>query len=133
MADGFDKPSDYGFSVEARALIEAFRTEIAALRASLQAGFEPAMAYDKKTGPMVVALDMRGNKGRLQVELWVKSTGPAVFIMEGSRNGSDWRQVDAITLDAAGETHQGYMNAYPVIRVSTDAPGENEIEIVAAR
>ncbi|MEK7777793.1 MAG: hypothetical protein AAB303_04125 [Chloroflexota bacterium] len=122
-----------GFSVEAQALVEAFRSEVSALRASIQAGFEPTTAYDKKTGPLVVALDLRGAKGRLQMELWVKSSGPAVFMMEGSRNGQDWHQVDAIALDAAGERHQGYMNAYPVIRVSTDAPGENEIEIVAAR
>lgn len=125
-----------GFTIEAKALLEVLQAQQTQLRATVQAltlGFEPNTAQGKGTGPLSMALDLRGPKGRLQLEVWVKSSGPATFTVEGSADGDNWRLVDTITLVAAGESHQGYMNAYPVVRVSTTAPGENEIEIVAAR
>lgn len=122
------------FSIEVQALLDTFKSQQAALTAAVLGAFEPCTAYDKKTGPLTVPLDLRGGRGKLQLEVWVKSSGPAVFNLEGSRNGVDWRLMDTLSLDGAGgEIHGGYMNAYPVVRVSTTAAGDNEIEIVAAR
>lgn len=122
-----------GFSVEAQAILAVFQAQMQSLTATIQAAYEPAVAHDRKTGPLEVAIDLRGARGRLQVEVWVKSSGAAAFIVEGSADGENFRQTDTIELPAAGDAHAGYMNAYPVLRVSTTAPGDNEIEIVAAR
>jgi hypothetical protein len=67
--------------------------------------------------------------------VWVKSNGPADFVVAGSRNGVDFRTLHTLSITDPGgsELHEGFMNAYPVIRVSTDAANDNEIEIVAAK
>ena len=127
-------------SVDALAIIRALQAQQETLRAGLKAvadavkeGSEPSVAYNKGTGPLTVALDLRAGKGRIQLEVWVRSSGDASFLVEGSRNGTDFRLLDTLSIVGAGEQHQGYMNAYPVIRVTTTATGDNEIEIVAAR
>lgn len=120
-------------NIETRALFEDFRAELTALRASIQAAFKPVTARDNKTGPIQVVLDLRESSGRIHVEVWVKSSLAADFFVEGSSNGVDFRQMDVISLVGGGESHRGYLNAYPVLRVSTTSTGDNEIEIVAAR
>ncbi len=83
---------------------------------------------------LVTALDLRGLGGRMTVEVWVKSSDAADFFVEGSANGQDFRKLYTLSVPGGGgENHEGFMNAYPVIRVRTEAANNNEIEIVAAR
>ena len=83
---------------------------------------------------LAVAIDLRGFRGRVTVEIWVKSSGGADFLIEGSADGESFRQLYTLSVAAGGgENHDGYMNAYPVLRVRTEAANDNEIEIVAAR
>jgi len=87
-----------------------------------------------KTAPLAVALDLRGFRGRAMVEVWVKSSEAADFLIEGSADGRSFRHLYTLSVPpGGGENHDGYMNAYPVIRVRTEAANDNEIEIVAAR
>ena len=87
-----------------------------------------------KAAPLKVALDLRGFGGRITLEVWVKSSDAADFLVEGSANGRDFRHLYTLSVPAGGgEKHDGYANAYPVIRVRTEAANDNEIEIVAAR
>ena len=68
------------------------------------------------------------------VEVWVKSSGEASFLIEGSADGKSFRHLYTLSVvPGGGENHDGYMNAYPVLRVRTEAANDNEIEIVAAR
>lgn len=105
------------------------------LAARLEAAFSPRVASNSSRGKLVVALNLSGLAGRTYVEVWVKSSGAASFIFQGSRDGREetFRPVDTIALAGAGERHEGYFNAYPVVRVYTEAAGDNEIEIVASR
>ena len=123
-------------SVEAQEIAVAFRRELESLVGILKEGAAPQYAYDKsEAAPLTVVLNLRGVAGRVTLEIWVKSSGPADFEVFASRNGVDWRHLHtlSITEAAGGERHEGFMNAYPVIRVSTDAANDNEIEIVAAK
>lgn len=97
--------------------------------------YTPHSAYDKsEQGPLEVTLDLSGLAGRSTVEIWVKSSGIADFLIEGSTDGLSFRRLGTLSVPAGGgEDHEGFMNAYPVIRVSTGAPNDNEIEIVATR
>lgn len=92
--------------------------------------FQPVYARDAAKGSVSVVLD---TEGRSKVEVWVKSSGQAEFIVAGSADGEKWRQTDRLVLAEAGELVQGYLNGYRWVRVSTDAPGDNEIEISACR
>jgi len=84
--------------------------------------------------PLAVAIDLRGFSGRVTVEVWVKSSASADFFIEGSADGENFRHLYTLSVAAGGgENHDGYMNAYPVLRVRTEAANDNEIEIVAAR
>jgi len=84
--------------------------------------------------PLTIALDLRGLGGRMTVEVWVKSSAAADFFVEGSANGQDFRKLYTLSVPGGGgENHEGFMNAYPVIRVRTEAAYNSEIEIVAAR
>lgn len=112
-------------------------TEVASavylLASRLEEAFTPRVATGKAAGLLVVALNMSGLGGRANVEVWVKSSGAADFLVEGSVDGVNWRLVDTITLTGAGERHEGYPNAYPYVRVRTDAANDNEIEICGSR
>jgi len=100
----------------------------------LRAMFQPISAYDSSVGaPLTVNLDTGPYGGRTIVEVWVKSSAAATFNVYGSRDGTNWRLVDTITLSEAGEEHRGYQNAYRYLRVSTSDANDNEIEIVASR
>ena len=117
-------------SADAASLI----AELRGLGRLLRECYEPRTAYGESTADkLVVALDLRGLRARANVEVWVKSSAAADFIVEGSRDGVSWRPVKTISLSGAGERHEGYQNAYPVIRVRTEASNDNEIEIVASR
>lgn len=132
-----------GLSLEARALVitlrgqqEALEKRLGDIEAVLRESSTPVSAYNKSKGtPLTVALNLRGIMGRMTLEVFVKSSGPAEFKVEGSANGTDFRFLDNISISDAGggERHEGYMNAYPVVRVKTDAIGDHEIELVAAR
>jgi len=68
------------------------------------------------------------------IEVWVKSSDAADFFIEGSADGKNFRHLYTLSVAAGGgENHDGYMNAYPVLRVRTEAANDSEIEIVAAR
>ena len=89
---------------------------------------------ESEAAPLVVALDLRGFRGRTMVEVWVKSSDEASFLIEGSADGKSFRHLYALpVVPGGGENHDGYMNAYPVLRVRTEAANDSEIEIVAAR
>jgi hypothetical protein len=104
------------------------------LRDNLRDMFSPLSNYGSSiAAPLTVVLDTGPYGGRTTVEVWVKSNGAANFNVYGSRNGTDWRAVDTISLTAAGEVARGYQNAYRYIRVNTTAANNNEIEIVASR
>ncbi len=108
---------------------------INSLRATLEAIYSPRSNYDKsQAAALLVALDLRGLGGRVTVEVWVKSSAAADFFVEGSADGTNFRQLYTLSVPAGGgENHEGFMNAYPVIRVRTEAANNNEIEVVAAR
>ena len=132
-----------GLSLEARALVltiqrqqEALEKRLGDIEAVLRESSTPVSAHNQSKGtPLAVALNLRGIMGRMTLEVFVKSSGPADFKVEGSANGVDFRFLDAISITDAGggERHEGYMNAYPVVRVKTDNIGDHEIEMVAAR
>jgi len=122
-------------SADAQLIVSAFERELKSLATVIKEGAMPQCAYDRsEAAPLTVVLNLRGLVGRTALEIWVKSSGPANFEVAGSRNGVDFRHLHtlSITSPAGGERHEGFMNAYPVIRVSTNAANNNEIEIVAA-
>jgi len=98
-------------------------------------GFSEAKSnYGSSTGAVLtVDLDTGVYGGRLYAEVWVKSSAAATFTVYGSRDNSNWREVDTIVLDEAGEASRGYDNAYRYIRVATTDANNNEAEIVASR
>ncbi len=108
---------------------------VQSLEAAVREAYAPRSNSGKSTAKaLVVALDLRGLGGRMTVEVWVKSSGAADFFVEGSANGQDFRNLYTLTVPGGGgEKHEGFMNAYPVIRVRTEAANDNEIEVVAAR
>lgn len=96
--------------------------------------YKPMRVYGSSiAAPLAVTLDTGEYGGRLNVEIWVKSSGTADFNVFGSHDGISWRLSDTITLSATGEEHRGYSNAYRYIKVETSAVGNHEIEIVASR
>ena len=108
---------------------------VKSLEDAVREAYSPRSNSGKSTAKaLVVALDLRGLGGRMTVEVWVKSSGAADFFVEGSANGQDFRKLYTLTVPGGGgENHEGFMNAYPVIRVRTEAANDNEIEVVAAR
>jgi hypothetical protein len=82
--------------------------------------------------PITVALDLR-DVGATTLEVTVRSDVPCTFLVEGSADGVNFAVKDRLVLDAPGEIHQGYANAYPVVRVRSDDAGNHEVEVVAAR
>ena len=114
---------------------QAIETRLKRLEEIQQEIYTPRINYGRsKAAPLKVALDLRGFGGRVTFEVWVKSSDAAEFLVEGSANGRDFRHLYTLKIPAGGgEAHEGYANAYPVIRVRTEAANDNEIEIVAAR
>jgi len=115
--------------------IRTLETSVKRLDEHIQEIYTPRSNSGKSQAKaLMTALDLRGLGGRMTVEVWVKSSGAADFFIEGSANGQDFRKLYTLSvLGGGGENHEGFMNAYPVIRVRTEAANDNEIEIVAAR
>lgn len=106
---------------------------VTSLESTVRVGQTPTTSKRRVTGAaLTAALDLRG-VGAVTLEVMVKSSVAATFYMEGSVNGTEWTVKDILALAAPGERHEGYMNAYPVVRVRTEDIGDHEIEIVAAR
>jgi len=70
---------------------------------------------------------------RSHVEVGVRSSSPGDFYVEGSHNNARWWPVDTLTVTADTDKHEGYLNAFPYIRVRTDLVADNEIVIVSSR
>ncbi len=86
--------------------------------------------------PLSVILELRDTGGYSLKDIWVTSTAPGDFIVYGSYNGVNWRQIDELTVPQnpnKPDRHKGLQNAYPFIKVSTDLVAVNEIEIVASQ
>jgi len=114
--------------------LSALTASVGAVREALEEAFSPVVVLRQSTGEELQAVaDLRGMKGRMALEVFVKSSDAATFTLEGSANGTDFRVLDTIVLAAAGEDHRGYVNAYPVIKVRTADANDNVIEIVASR
>jgi len=100
----------------------------------LEEAFRPRHNQSSGHGRLTVSLDLRGLAGRTVLEAWVKSSGSADFYLDGSTDGKNWRSIATLSLAAPGETHDGYINAYPVVRVWTNASSnDNEAELCASR
>lgn len=99
----------------------------------LEEAFRPRSNYGSAHGKLTVGLNLRGLAGRMTLECWVKSSGAADFYLEGSTDGKNWRPIATLSLSGAGETHDGYLNAYPVVRVWTAADNDNEAELCSSR
>lgn len=83
--------------------------------------------------PMTVELDTEGFGGYPLKDVWVRNGGTAEFIVYGSFDGENWRQIDELNTPqgARDNRHKGLQNAYRYIRVVVDSENESEIEIVA--
>ena len=93
-------------------------------------------AYGISVSPLTVDLDTAGHGGLALCEIWVKDAGPTTFTVYGSDDGTDgtWRWIAELAVPYRGKDnrHEGYLNAYRFIRVSTPSQTESEIEIIAA-
>lgn len=83
--------------------------------------------------PLVVELDTEGFGGYSLKDIWVRNDGEAEFIVYGSYDGDNWRQIDEINTPQGNRDnrHKGLQNAYRFTRVVVDSEVESEIEIVA--
>ena len=96
--------------------------------------YEPKVARQETTAKAVdLTLDTGALGGRTYLEIWISSSGPATFTVLASMDGYNWREIDTITLDAAGDTHKGYFNAARYIRVTGGEGLNNTVEIWASR
>ena len=69
---------------------------------------------------------------RRTVEVYVYCGGPCTIEVYGSIDGVEWRKVDSVDLDAAGEWHDGYLNGFPWVKVRVPTAGiDVVIEITA--
>lgn len=90
----------------------------------------PISLSDSSTGAALsVKLDV---KCRKFVEIFVKSSAAATFKIYGSMDDITYRECDEIELTGAGEIINGYWNAKKYIKVETEDPNNNEIEITAS-
>lgn len=89
----------------------------------------PVTTRGQSTGaPLTAALT--AFRGSVVAEVLVRSSGAAIFTLEASIDGITFRTFDTIVIPPGGGTHtRGYLNAYPVLRVSTLAANDNIIEI----
>ncbi len=115
--------------------IKSLEASVKRLDEHIQDVYTPRSASGKSQAKaLMVALDLRGLGGRMTVEVWVKSSAAADFFVEGSADGINFRRLYTLAVaGSGGENHEGFMNAYPVIRARTETPNDNEIEVVAAR
>jgi len=81
--------------------------------------------------PLGVSLD---TEGRTKIEVYVESTGPAVYALWGSNDEYAWRLLEEafLTLENGGRGHEGFDNAYRWVHVGTANLNDNFIEIVAS-
>ncbi len=82
--------------------------------------------------PLEVIIDTVGQGGCSLKDVWVKNT-EAEFIVYGSHDGENWRQIDELNTPHGerDNRHKGLQNAYDYIKVTVDSETESEIEIVA--
>ena len=83
--------------------------------------------------PLAVELDTGGFGGYPFKEIWIKNVGEAEFIVYGSFDSANWRQIDELNVPQGNRDnrHKGFSNAYRHIKVTVDSGNESEIEIVA--
>ena len=83
--------------------------------------------------PLVVEIGTEDFGGYAYKDIWVKNSGVAEFIVYGSHDGDNWRQIDELNTPQGEKDnrHKGIQNAYRHIRVVVDSENESEIEIVA--
>ena len=83
--------------------------------------------------PLTVELNTEGQGGFPFKDIWVKSEGEAEFMVYGSHDGFNWRQIDEIETPQGNKDnrHKGLQNAYHRLKVVVDSEFECEIEIVA--
>lgn len=88
----------------------------------------------EQANPLTVILALGDTGGYLVKDIWVKSAGTGDFIVYGSYDGVNWRQIDEISVPHSerDNRHKGLQNAYSFIKVSTELQAVNEIEIVAS-
>ena len=111
---------------------------------SLPAGTNNIGQVDVKTFPgvvsdygsstaagLTVSVDLGDNTKNRFVEVWVKSSAAADFLVEVSRDNTNWRLRDTVSLSAAGESMAQYETGYRYFQVRTTAANDNEIEISA--
>jgi len=96
--------------------------------------YAPKVARQEVKGRAVdLVLDTGRLGGRTFLEFWIESSGPAQFTVWASMDGENWREIDTISLSAAGSTHQGAFNAARYIRITGGAGNDNVVEIWASR
>ncbi len=88
-----------------------------------------------QANPLTVILALGDAGGYSLKGIWVKSPGTGDFIVYGSYDGINWRQLDelAVPQGERDNRYKGLQNAYPFIKVSTDLNEVNEIEIVSSQ
>lgn len=103
---------------------------------SLMNARRPIFARDASIGAgLAVILDLSGLNSRSLVAVFVRSSAAAIFTVEGSLTpgAAGFRVCDTIEFGAAGQDVVYYNNAFPYVRVRTESPNNNEIDISAAR
>ena len=93
----------------------------------------PKRVYDKSESPLALVLDSGGHSGYTVKDIWVRDVSAAEFIIYGSHDGKNWRQIDELQVPHGerDNRHKGLSNAYRYIKVTTSSETESEIEIVA--
>ena len=91
---------------------------------------------EKEASPSALSVELNASNlgGAPLKDVWVKSDSADIeFIVYGSHDGVDWRQIDELTLPHGGRDnrHKGLENAFSYIKVSTETVASNEIEIIA--
>lgn len=91
--------------------------------------------YEGAPAALTVTLNPEGQGGLPLKDVWVRSDSveEVEFIVYGSHDGVNWRQIDELSVPHGDRDnrHKGLNNAYRCIRVSTETVATNEIEIVA--
>lgn len=83
---------------------------------------------------LTLEIDTGGLGGAPLKDIWIKSDSEEIeFIVYGSHDGLNWRQIDELSLPHGDRDnrHKGLENTYRFIKVSTETVASNEIEIVA--
>ena len=82
--------------------------------------------------PLTVDIYTEGFGGYPYKDLWIKND-EAEFIVYGSHDGVNWRQMDELDTPQGerDNRHKGYINAYRYMRCTVDSETASEIEWVA--